>query len=257
MKKAVHRGQNSGSVEQSQVALGIDYFGRGHWLTAIQARVSYRARRRMFLVFKNFAGQIDGMTLLDVGATPDLERLDSNCMIPWFDESGMRVALYSPEDIQHLKDVFKSVTIIPASGFGKPIPADDRSYDWVSSAAVLEHVGSRDKQRDFIRDSARVGNGLFITTPNRLHWLEFHTKLPLIHWLPANLHRKLLRRLGLELWAKEEHLNLLTRRELMAMASATLGDDFNWCVKTVWALGMPSNLILLARRKIRSISSRT
>ena len=206
---------------------------------------------KMFLIFKDFAGPIDGMTLLDVGATPDVERLDSNCMIPWYRELGLRVSLYSPEDIHHLESVFKPVTIILASGFGKPIPVSDRSFDWVSSAAVLEHVGSRDKQRDFIRDSARVGDGLFITTPNRSHWLEFHTKLPLIHWLPAGLHRRLLKRMGLELWANEGHLNLLTKRGLMALASDALGDDFSWCVRTIWTLGMPSNLILLARRKGR------
>ena len=241
-------------MQISKSPLGIDYFGRGHWLTAIQARVSFQARKRMFVIFKNFAGLTDGRTLLDVGATPDIERLDSNCMIPWFSEIGLRVSLYSPEDINHLKDVFKFAAILPASGFGNPIPAEARSFDWVSSAAVLEHVGSRDKQREFIRDSARVGNGLFITTPNRLHWLEFHTKLPLIHWLPSNLHRQLLRRLGLKLWANEEHLNLLTRCDLKALATTALGDEFEWHVRTIWTLGMPSNLVLLARRKTQSIA---
>ena len=45
----------------------------------------------------------------------------------------------------------------------------------------------------------------FITTPNRFYPIEFHTKLPLIHWLPKRIHRFILSKLLnhkflIELW---------------------------------------------------------
>ena len=54
-----------------------------------------------------------------------------------------------------------------------------------------------------------------IITPNRLHPLEFHTKIPLIHWMPKNLHRKILRFFGFDFLSKERNLNLLTKNNLI------------------------------------------
>ena len=103
-------------------------------------------------------------------------------------------------------------------------------------------------QVEHIRECARVASKIFLTTPNRWHWLEFHTKFPLIHWLPKSWHRFLLNIVGLSFWAKEDNLNLLGRAELLNLAKQALGDNFSIRVETIWALGMPSNLVLLARR---------
>jgi hypothetical protein len=228
---------------------GIDYFGRGSFLTGLQERFSLAARRRMYQAWQTYAGDVQGQSVLDVGSTPDRERRDSNCMLPWFQASGARLSLYSPEDIGGIADLFPYARILPSAGFGAPIPAADRSFAWTASSAVLEHVGGADAQRDFIAECARVSEGLFLTTPNRWHWLEFHTKLPLLHWLPRPAHRSALRALGKPLWAQESHLRLLDRRELHALAQSALGQRFSFEIHTVWALGMPSNLVLLARRR--------
>ncbi len=228
---------------------GIDYFNRGHWLTPIQERVSRRARRKMFDRWRRFAAE-SGLpqTFLDIGATPDAERLDSNCMIPWLLEGGFQVSLYSPEDISRLRSLFPGAVILPPSG-AAGFPAQDRQFAWVGSSAVLEHVGARESQLAFIRETARAGDGIFLTTPNRWHWLEFHTKLPFLHWLPKRLHRALLQRLGKHFWAREQNLNLVGRRELLAMAREALGDRFDFRIEAIWTLGAPSNLMLLARRR--------
>jgi hypothetical protein len=227
---------------------GIDYFNRGHWLSGLQARVSVGARRRMFELWRSRAGELRGASLLDVGATPDAERLDSNCMLPWFQEAGLSLSLYSPEDVSHLEAELPGVRVLPPSA-GAAIPAPDVSFDWVSSSAVVEHVGSAEQQVGFVRESARVARrGLFITCPNRWHWLEFHTKLPLLHWLPRGAHGAVLRRIGLASWARESHLRLVGARELSRLAGRALGKDWRFDVASIWTLGMPSNLILLARR---------
>ncbi len=229
---------------------GIDYFNRGHWLTGIQNRISFAARRRMFDRWLASAGVLQGRSVLDVGATPDRERLDSNCMIPWLHASGARVALYSPEEIGALQADFPYATILPSRGFGAPLPEPETRYDWVISSAVLEHAGNAEGQVAFIRDCARVANGLFMTTPNRFHWLEFHTKLPLIHWLSRPLHRRLLRRFGHTTWAEESHLRLVGAGELRALAARALGGEFSIEIGAVWTLGMPSNLLLIAVRRV-------
>ena len=100
----------------------------------------------MFELWRSRAGDLGGASLLDVGATPDLERLDSNCMLPWFQEAGLRLALYSPEDVSHLSASLPGVRILPPEP-GPRIPAPDSSHDWVSSSAVIEHVGRPNSRR--------------------------------------------------------------------------------------------------------------
>jgi hypothetical protein len=230
------------------MAQGIDYFNRGHWLSGVQARVSVGARRRMFELWRRQAGELAGQSLLDIGATPDVERLDSNCMLPWFREAGVSLSLYSPEDVAHLRATLPGVRILPAAP-GRGIAAPDASHNWVSSSAVIEHVGSAAEQEAFLRESARVARrGLFVTCPNRWHWLEFHTKLPLLHWLPRPWHRAVLRALGLEPWARESQLRLLGGSEFRRMAERALGDGWELHVHRIWTLGMPSNLVLIATR---------
>ena len=56
-----------------------------------------------------------------------------------------------------------------------------------------------------------------IITPNRMHPIEFHSKIPFLHWLPKNLHRKILSKVGLEYFSKEENLNLLKSSDLINM----------------------------------------
>ena len=228
---------------------GIDYFSRGHWLSGVQIRVSLRARRRMFELWRSRAGDLGGASVLDVGATPDLERLDSNCMLPWFEEAGLRLTLYSPEDVSHLKASHPGALVL-APEPGSRIPAPDASHDWVSSSAVIEHVGSVDQQQAFVAECARVARrGVFLTCPNRWHWLEFHTKLPLVHWLPRAWHRAVLRGIGLGTWARESHLRLVGSRELAEIADRALAGGWRSEVCSIWTLGMPSNLVLIATRR--------
>ena len=55
---------------------------------------------------------------------------------------------------------------------------------------------------------------VFISTPNRNYPFDFHTKLPLIHLLPKNIHRKILK-IGLSFFSKEENLNLMAEKDLI------------------------------------------
>src|SRR5262249_27440071 len=132
--------------------------------------------------------------------------------------------------------------------FDTPINPCARSTCSRSVAVGLEHCGNRAHQIAHIKECARVADMIFLMTPHRWHWLEFHTKIPLIHWLPKSIHRAFLKMAGLHFWAKEENLNLLSLGQLKALAKDALGNEFDLQVKWIWTLGMPSNLVLLAPR---------
>ena len=88
------------------------------------------------------------------------------------------------------------------------------SFDIVHSNATLEHVGSYNNQIAFVKEASRISkNHVFIQTPNRFYPIDFHTNLPLVHWLPKKIHRKILR-IFIIYWIKnfysmEENLNLI------------------------------------------------
>ena len=231
-------------------SLGVDYFKRDSRLTNLQIKYSLRARRRLFDRFTAFLGDdLEGMSILDVGATPDTERADSNCMVPWLLDRGAHVTMCSRENLDHLADRYPGVDILqPNTG---KIPVPDDSFDALISSATIEHVGNEAAQRAFITDCARVAGRIGLTTPNRGHWLEFHTKFPLLHWLPRRVHQRLLDAMGQGVWATEDHLRLLGKRDLMRLGQEATGGRYRCQVETVTSLGMTSNLLLLVESRQR------
>jgi hypothetical protein len=210
----------------------------------------------MYATWRREAGGLRGRAVLDFGTTPDISRADSNCFIRWLLRDGAKVSLVSVEDISHLAAVFPGVQVLPrlarTSEHGRPagVAADSGQFDWVCSSAVLEHVGSARNQSEHLRECGRVAGGFFLTTPAREHWLEFHTKLPLLHWLPREQHRRILRWLGHDDWSREDWLRLVSANELMSLAGAALGTSHDLTLHKVRALGATSNLALIGRRKL-------
>lgn len=128
-----------------------------------------------------------------------------------------------------------------------PLPFGDQSFDLVFSNAVIEHVGAREQQRNFLEEILRVGKRAFVTTPNRRHPIEFHTVTPFLHYLPPRVYRQIYAAAGFEFFSKEENLNLLDAGQLLGLlaqetrARAELGFHR--------FLGMRSNLLLSIRAR--------
>jgi ubiquinone/menaquinone biosynthesis C-methylase UbiE len=134
-------------------------------------------------------------------------------------------------------------------GDGRRLPFRDDSFDYVHSSAVLEHVGDRARQMNFIAEARRVARkGIFLTTPNRWYPVEFHTVLPIIHWLPPKIFRQILVMLGKEFFADERNLNLLSASDLRAMAER-IGRDDDYRVYGVRLGGLVTNLVFLLFKK--------
>ena len=97
------------------------------------------------------------------------------------------------------------------------------------------------------RGALRVARqGIFVTTPNRWFPVEFHTLLPLLHWLPVHLYRKILDGVGMSFFAQEKNLNLLSRSSFVRVAEEALIEQFR--IESVSFLGLPTNLLLIARK---------
>jgi hypothetical protein len=67
---------------------------------------------------------------------------------------------------------------------GRMLPFSDGAFDIVFSNSVIEHVGTREDQRLFAQEVARVGKTYWIQTPNRNFPFEHHVMLPAVHFLP-------------------------------------------------------------------------
>ena len=212
---------------------------------SLPARIARHQRRKMFRGFIAFAAPDPADTILDIGVTSDRGYDHSNYFEAWYGDKH-RVTAVGLDDASFLTKIYPGVRFVRADGC--ELPFADGSFDYVHSSAVLEHVGDRQRQTRFLRQAWRVSRkGVFITTPNRWFPVEFHTVLPLLHWLPPQGYRAMLRHLGKEFFACEDNLNLLSRKILAGLASAAgLAEQ---TIDSVALFGWPTNLILCARKQ--------
>ena len=211
---------------------------------SLAARVAVRARRRMYERFLAVTAVRPDETLLDVGATSDRTYEGSNYLEAWYPHKD-RITAVGLDDAAFLEQIYPGVTFrrIEAGA----LPFGNGTFDVVHSSAVLEHVGSAARQRDFLGELARVARrAVFVTTPNRWFPIEVHTQFPLLHWLPKPAFRSLLARTRHSFFSREENLNLLGRGELLRMARALPG--WTAAIEPLRLFGWPSNLLLMLLR---------
>ena len=135
-------------------------------------------------------------------------------------------------EFQRLYQSFRTVTIanprlsppdcspdswVRIAADGCALPFRSKSFDWVFSNAVIEHVGDWESQMSFASEVRRVARkGYFISTPNRYFPIEQHTLLPGYQFFPTGLQRAALR-LSLGYVLDYEPTWLLSVRELCAL----------------------------------------
>ena len=147
--------------------------------------------------------------------------------------------IFFKKKISHVKKFIK--------GDGKKTDFEKDSFDIVFTSATIEHVGSYNNQINFIRECVRVSkNYVFITTPNKYYSLDFHTKIPLIHWLPKKIHRKILKLLGLNFYSLEKNLNLLSKNDIQNILKILKIDNYK--ILKMNFLLLCSNLILIIKK---------
>lgn len=205
------------------------------------SRLSWRTRRRIFERLLAIAQPTAATTVLDVGVTLD-RRADSNFfekLYPWPE----RLVAAGIEDAAFLEQEHPGVRFVRAEG--QRLPFRDGQFDLVVCFAVIEHAGNRARQRELVHELCRVGHRCCLATPNRGYPVEFHSLLPLVHWLPPARFRAVLRRLGRGFWAEEDHLNLLDERDALALFPA----DVDVVTAHERLCGPISNLVFHTRRR--------
>lgn len=214
---------------------------------SIPVKIATYQRRRIYATFLRELDVSGADSIVDVGVTTDRSYLSSNYLEAWHPHKS-RITAVGIDDAQFLETLYPGVKFVLADGLD--LPFADRAFDITHASAVLEHVGSFERQAAFIAECARVcRRGFFMTTPNRWFPIEFHTVLPLVHWLPKPMFRELMRRTGRAFFADEANLNLMTASELRRAAAASAGEQFDITVTTANLAGWPSNLLLIGRRR--------
>lgn len=210
---------------------------------SVSVRIATMQRRRIFDNFLNLCSVYKDESVLDVGVTSDNSYSSSNYLEAWL-ENKSRITALGIDDASFLEELYPGLKYIKADGLH--LPFVDQSFDIVHSSAVIEHVGSFANQVKFIKECARVSKkSFYLTTPNRFFPIEFHTSLPIVHWLPKRLFRDIMRFLGLDFFSFEQNLNLMSKEDLNVAAQLAVGDEsFNFEVRNVKLMGWASNLIL-------------
>ena len=128
--------------------------------------------------------------IIDIGSTPDLD--DHHNTLLHKIKTNDKITCLSNFDCSILKKINPNFEII--KGDGLKTNFKDNSFDIVHSSATIEHVGNENNQNEFIKECLRISKKtVIITTPNRYFPIDFHTKIPFIHFLPKKIHRKLLK----------------------------------------------------------------
>ena len=207
-------------------------------------KIALKKRIEMTNVIKEFLNEKSIKDILDVGSTEDDDNVSSN---------------YIVKNIGKFKE-YKSISnqVIRSNFFTHKLTksitenfSDEEiqnfGSDLVISNATIEHVGSFENQIKMCENIIKLSKKYFIiNTPSRYHPLEFHTKLPFLHWLPKKIYRIILNFLGLKFFADEKNLNLLSENDLIYIMKKLDQDNFK--IKKIRFLLFKSNLILIGKK---------
>ena len=206
-------------------------------------KIVFKKRLEISNIINNIIKDLQIHDALDIGTTSDDKNASSNIVI------------------KNIKDIdkFKCISdqIVNSDFFHKSLNKSiteefsenelyDFSSDLVVSNATIEHVGNTLNQKKMLENVIKLTKKIFvITTPNRFYPIELHTKIPLIHWFPKSIYRKILKFLGLSFYANEENLNLLSVNELKKMLD---NHKITYEIKFLKLLFFKSNIIIVGRK---------
>lgn len=206
-------------------------------------KIVIKKRQEMVAIINDYIKKYKLKNVLDIGTTNDKIFKSSNYVLKNLKNLNNYKSISNQKiyDFTFKDTLLKSIT----SNLDKNIIKKFKS-DLVLSVATIEHVGSFENQIKMIANIKKLTSKvLIISTPNRYHPMEFHTKLPLLHWLPKKYHRKILNILGLGFFSKESNLNLLSENDLKTILKKLNIKDY--LIKKIMLFGFVSNFIIIAR----------
>ena len=169
-------------------------------------RISSFARKQVYKFFLKKIVNNPEETILDIGTSDETE-MESNMLQQLYPHRD-KITCASLSNGQRIRDAYPGVKHVQIRS-GENLPFEDYEFDIVYSNAVLEHVGSRERQAEFLKEFCRVGKKRFLIIPNKLFPIEHHTGIPLINYLPQRQFRNILRNGKYDVWSHEENLNYI------------------------------------------------
>ena len=207
-------------------------------------KIINKKRFEIIEIINNFIKNKDLLDVLDVGTTNDDANESSNIIIK--NLIGIKIFKSISDQLIDLKLFSKTLKKSITDDFTEEEIKDFQS-DLVISNATIEHVGNLENQLKMCENIINLSRKYFIImTPNRFHPLEFHTKIPIIHWLPKKIHRKILRLFGLKFFAEEKNLNLLSQYDFELIMRELNQNKYE--IKYINFFLIKSNLILMGEK---------
>lgn len=196
-------------------------------------RVSQRSRDRKVTLLRSSIQP--SASVLVVGASPN-EGIGTESAVErgLLEHASITCLVYEPYD----GELWGRPTV---RGDARDLPFPDRSFDYVVSNAVIEHVGGPEGARRMIAESRRVARiGYLHTTPNRWFPIEPHLMLPLIHWLPETARQRVFASVGFKAYTRE-HYWLFSKRSLRRLGTPAASCTGLWPAMTLIAHSVPLN----------------
>ncbi len=206
-------------------------------------KIIVKNRLKMASLIKNYLKDEELDDVLDIGSTNDFKNESSNFLIKnlkifknykSISDQKIELSFFSKALNKSITDNFSDLEL------------EEYKSDIVISNATIEHVGSLENQIKMCENIIKLTKKYFIIiTPNRYHPVEFHSKLPLLHWLPKIIHRRILTLLGMKFLADEKNLNLLSHYDLVNVMKKL--NHNNYEIKNINFLFFKSNLLLFGK----------
>ena len=211
--------------------------------TKLFDRIIIKKRKEIINIINKYFANKSFDDALDIGTTDDMEFESSNHII----RNINKVKEYKSISNQKINSSFFKKTL-NKSILENLSEEEIQKYmsDIVISNATIEHVGNYTCQLKMLSNIVNLTKKYFVvTTPNRFHPFDFHTKIPFIHWFPKKIHRKILSWFNLDYFSKEENLNLLSISDLKKLL-----DNYpliKYEIFKIKFLGFTSNFIIIGK----------
>lgn len=209
-------------------------------------RLLILARDRIYADFIRLMNPSSSETILDIGVS-DVVGEGANVIERLYPLKGQITAAGLGEG-NDFRIAFPAIRYVRIEA-GAPLPFEDGAFDIACANAVLEHVGSKQRQREFILELQRVAARVYITVPNRFFPIEHHTAIPVLHFNNASFRIacKLTKKTA---WMLPENLILMSRRSLASLCPPNIH-------RVLGETGLPlgpfsSNLFLALGAKVAS-----